>query len=124
MAEGVQGGCFCGALRYQFAEPIVASVNCHCTMCRKTSAAPFVSWLVVPDDQFEWTGKAPKLLQSSDDGKRYFCPDCGTPVVCINATHPQWVDVTLGSLDDPERFPPQQDVFTDTRLSWAPTSTA
>ena len=123
MTETVQGGCFCGAIRYQFAEPIVASVNCHCTMCRRTSAAPFVSWLVVPEPQFEWTSGSPALLQSSADGTRYFCAKCGSPLVCINAGHPEWVDVTVGSLDDPERFPPDRDVFTDTRLPWAPTAT-
>ena len=123
MADAAQGGCFCGAVRYQFDEPIIASVNCHCTMCRKTSAAPFVSWLVVPAPQFQWTSAAPKVLNSSADGTRYFCERCGTPIVCTNASHPQWVDVTVGSLDDPERFPPDKDVFEDTRLSWAPTAT-
>jgi hypothetical protein len=28
------------------------------------------------------------------------------------------VDVAVGSLDTPERFPPSIEVFTDTRLSW------
>ncbi len=116
--QAVTGGCFCGAVRYAFSPPEIATVNCHCSMCRKTSAAAFVTWLVVPTDQFEYTSGQPRQLQSSADGTRYFCADCGSPLVCINSGHPQWTDVTLGSLDDPEQFTPSKDVFDDTRLSW------
>ena len=87
-------------------------------MCRKTSAAPFVSWLVVPAAQFAYEHGVPVELQSSAHGTRYFCGRCGTPLACINDTHPEWVDVTLGSLDDPAQFLPSQDVYADTRLSW------
>ncbi len=113
-----EGGCFCGRIRYRFSDPVTITVNCHCTMCRRTSAAPYVSWLVVPTDQFEYTGQDPAVLNSSEDGTRYFCDRCGTPVVCINAGHPEITDVTLGSLDEPERFTPTRDVYKDTRLSW------
>jgi len=114
----IQGGCFCGAIRYHFTEPVVASVNCHCTMCRRTSAAPFVSWLVVAVEQFAYDTGEPRILKSSEHGTRYFCDHCGSPLVCINDEHPEWVDITLGSLDDPEQFPPNRDVHDDTRLSW------
>ncbi len=114
------GGCFCGAIRYEISDAPRASVNCHCTMCRRTSAAPFVSWLVVDKAHFRYTRGEPATLKSSTDGTRYFCTGCGTPVVCINASHPEWVDVTLGSLDDPNEFPPDRDVYDDTRLSWLP----
>ncbi len=113
-----EGGCFCGEIRYRFEQKIITTVNCHCSMCRRTSAAPFVSWLVVPADQFRYTLGQPKALQSSAEGTRYFCENCGTPVTCINTSHPQWVDVTLGSLDDPCHFVPVQDVHDDTRLAW------
>ena len=118
--SALAGGCFCGKLRYRIDAPPRASVNCHCTMCRRTSAAPFVAWLVVDKDTFHYTNGKPAELQSSPTGTRYFCADCGTPVVCINSTHPDWVDVTIGSLDDPNAHPPTQDFYEDTRLSWLP----
>ena len=114
------GGCFCGTIRYEITGAPIASVNCHCTMCRRTSAAPFVSWLVVEKDNFRYTSGTPQKLASSDSGSRYFCASCGTPVVCINTEHPDWVDVTIGSLDDPNQFPPDRDVYDDTRLTWLP----
>ncbi len=114
----ISGGCFCGAVRYQFHEGEHPVANCHCSMCRKTSGAPFVTWLVIPAAQFEYTAGKPALLQSSDAGTRYFCDQCGTPVVCLSSKHPEIVDVTLGSVDHPEQFAPTMDVFTDTRLAW------
>ena len=53
----VVGGCFCGAIRYQLSGDSYPSGNCHCTMCRRTSAAPFVTWLVAPIPRSVWPEK-------------------------------------------------------------------
>jgi hypothetical protein len=87
-------------------------------MCRRTSAAPYVSWLVVNRGAFSFTAGSPTELRSSAKGKRYFCPDCGTPLICTIADREDTVDVTLGSLDEPEAFTPAHDVHSDTRLPW------
>ena len=121
MTTTYEGGCFCGAIRYRFSGEDIPCADCHCTMCRRTSGAPYVSWLVVPATTFAYTRGEPRTLKSSDDGTRYFRGDCGTPVACINQTHPEVVDITLGSLDDPEAFTPIHTVFEDTRLSYVMT---
>ena len=112
------GGCFCGNIRYEFTGGNYPIANCHCSMCRKTSGAPFVTWVVVPKDAFTYTSGTPATLQSSESGIRSFCNNCGTPVVCINSKHPEIVDVTVGSLDEPTGFAPTMEVFEDTRLPW------
>ncbi len=116
--ELIRGGCFCGAIRYEISGGDYTVANCHCSMCRKTSGAPFVSWLVVPGTEFSYSEGAPQKLQSSDEGSRYFCSECGTPVVCISTRHPEIVDVTVGSLDQPADFSPTMDVYEDSRLPW------
>jgi hypothetical protein len=87
-------------------------------MCRRTSGAPFVTWLVVPRSGFHYATGQPALLKSSEKGSRYFCSSCGTPVACISVDHADFVDVTLGSLDDPSAFTPDADFFDDTKLEW------
>jgi hypothetical protein len=114
----VAGGCFCRAVRYEFAAGDYPAGNCHCTMCRRTSAAPFVAWVVVPQSAFRYSQGAPAVLASSDHGKRFFCDKCGTHLACVIAEHPEIVDVTIGSLDDPELFVPRFELHTDTRLTW------
>jgi hypothetical protein len=118
VTDMMRGGCFCGAIRYEFDSGDYPAANCHCTMCRRIHAAPFVSWLVVPTPQFRYTAGRPAMLRSSDRGTRYFCSSCGTHVVCINDAHPDVTDVAVGSLDAPESVSVGFDVHTDTRLPW------
>ena len=117
--DPIKGGCFCGNIRYEIAQAEYPVANCHCSMCRKASGAPYVTWLIATKESFKYTQGSPAELQSSADGKRFFCDKCGTPVVCINESHPDIVDVTVGSLDQPEAFKPTMDVMEDTRLPWA-----
>ena len=119
----IEGGCFCGAIRYRIADGDYPSVNCHCSMCRRTSAAPFVTWLVAPKSSFEYTRGTPKVLESSSRGTRYFCAECGTPIACEVHEHADNVDITVCSLDHPEQHPPAAGYYNDTRLPWTPQAT-
>lgn len=114
----IEGGCFCGAIRYAIQAGDYPVANCHCSMCRRTSAAPFVTWMVVPIAAFEYRRGTPRVLQSSASGTRFFCARCGTPIACINTQHPDIIDITTGSLDAPEDFPPTMAIHEDTRLPW------
>ncbi len=113
-----EGGCFCKKIRYAIDDGAYQSVDCHCTMCRHIHAAPYITWIVVAADKFRYLTEAPSKLASSANGTRYFCPSCGTHVACINTEHSDIVDVSVGSLDAPERFIPTLQIFTDTRLPW------
>ena len=118
----IEGGCFCGAIRYAIDDGDYLVVNCHCTMCRRTSAAPFVTWIVVPKARFQYNQGVPKTLASSKKGTRYFCGHCGTPVACEIRARPQEIDITVGSLDHPSDFPPTVAVHEDTKLAWLSTT--
>ena len=111
-----KGGCFCGKIRYEFDAEEVMVADCHCTMCRRTSGAAFATWLVVPIEIFRYTSGEAKELKSSEQGTRYFCSECSTPIACVNTSHPEIIDITLGSLDKPENYRPTFSVFEDTRL--------
>ncbi len=116
--DTIEGGCFCGALRFAIDGGEYTAANCHCTMCRRVHAAPYVSWLVVPVEKFKYTQGETTTLQSSETGTRYFCGACGTHVACVNQSHPDIIDITIGSLDDPGPHNPSVDVYSDTRLEW------
>ena len=118
----IEGGCFCGQIRYAIEHGDYRVANCHCSMCRKTSAAAYVTWLVVPRRDFAYTQGTPSVLQSSAHGTRHFCQQCGTPLVFFETDRPDTLDVTVGSLDQPESFAPQKNVFEETRLSWVVTT--
>ena len=121
MNRHVKGGCFCGSVRYSFEPDDYLSSNCHCSMCRRTSGAPFVSWMAIPLPRFEYTNGEPKRLNSSSHGARYFCPECGTQLVCTLEEYPEYTYITICSLDEPQDFEPKTEIYTDDRLSWVKT---
>ena len=114
----IEGGCFCGDIRFAIDDGAHASVNCHCSMCRRMHAAPYVTWLIVPVTGFRYTKATPATFASSEHGTRYFCARCGTHVACINDTHPEIVDIAVGCCDQPELLAPNRDYYTDTKLPW------
>ena len=118
MGEHIEGGCFCGSVRYNFKKNNYLSSNCHCSMCRRISGAAFVSWLAIPVPAFEYTKGEPKKLISSSQGSRYFCQDCGTPIVCLLEDYPESIYVTICSLDKPQDFEPKVDIYVDDKLHW------
>ena len=113
-----EGGCLCGAIRYRvLAEPSWVG-NCHCTLCRRASGAPFVSWLTVASDAFALTKGRPVGFNSSPFARRQFCGTCGTQLTFQRNKEQDSIDVTVATLDNPDAFPPHNHVFVGTHLSW------
>jgi hypothetical protein len=114
----MQGGCFCGFVRYRVDGPASYETGCHCSTCRRTSGAPFVAWFTVRDADFAFSAGEPGAFRSSAHGARTFCPRCGTPLTFRSGHAPGEVDVTTCSLDDPELLPPKDHTQAASRLSW------
>lgn len=114
----LHGGCFCTSVRFSIDEVDYQSVDCHRSMCRHVHSAPYVTWIVVPVEKFEYTAATPATIKSSENGTRYFCGSCGTHVACVSTEHPEVVDIPVGCLDDPERYPPTSEIYSDTKLTW------
>ena len=118
-ARVLQGGCQCGAIRYAIRGEPFDETLCHCTVCRRSSGAPAVAWFSVRKDALEFTSGAPAAHASSEHGTRGFCARCGSQLTFSSSHHPDEIDVTAATLDDPERVPPKDHTFTSSSLSWA-----
>lgn len=116
--ETIEGGCLCGALRYRVSGPIEGATHCHCTLCRRWSGAVAVTWFTVPLGRFELVAGEFATYESSDHGRRHYCPACATQLAFWTSQRPEEIDVTLGTLDRPEDHPATYHVFTTTRLPW------
>ena len=117
-ARNLDGGCLCGAVRYAVEGGIEGAAHCHCTLCRRASGAAALTWFWVESARFHVTKGELALYRSSAHGERGFCSRCGTPITFRSDQAPDSVDVTLGSLDDPEPVRPSHHVWTGSRLSW------
>jgi hypothetical protein len=111
------GGCQCGAVRYRLtAVPNGASV-CHCRMCQKAGGAPFMVFTGVKNENLVVTRGAPTKFSSSEIAERGFCAACGTPLT-YQMKGSKRISVTIGSLDDPAAFRPDQQLGIEARLPW------
>jgi hypothetical protein len=118
------GGCHCGYVRYSAKGTPSQETNCHCSLCRRTTGAAFVSWFTVKPSEFSLTSGQPARYASSAKAERTFCPRCGTQLTFRHADFPEEIDVTICSLDDPERVPPKDHTRVSSKLSWIHVSEA
>lgn len=115
----LEGGCQCGAVRYQITGAPVMAAICHCSMCRRANAAPAVAWAMYQKPQVTFTENQPKTYTSSEDAQRGFCKTCGTQISFAAAYIPGLIDLTIGSLDQPEAITPQFHYWHSRHLAWA-----
>jgi hypothetical protein len=119
MTEALTGGCLCGVVRYAIEPPFDERPGwCHCSMCRRASGSPAVAWMTVPRVQFRVTAGEPVEYRSSEHAIRVFCGRCGSPITFRSEEDPGDLDVTLGTLDDPERVVPKRHIWTESSPSW------
>lgn len=111
----LEGGCYCGSIRYISEGDPMMKAQCHCRECQYiTGGAPNL-FAVMPDAGFSYTKGAPKTFSRSDietPVTREFCETCGTHLVTRRPGLPA-VIVKIGTLDDPKLFGgPQLAIFT------------
>ena len=103
----VEGGCYCGSIRYQAEGDTLFKGQCHCRECQYISGGSPVLVMVMPEAGFSWTSGSPKGFTRSDIEKpvtREFCPECGTHLTTRAPGMPGAVMLKVGTLDDPSVF--------------------
>ena len=116
-AQIIQGGCLCGAVRYEAIGKPFNVTHCHCTDCRRSSGAAFVTWASFRRAEFRFTQGEPRVVPWA--GRlRSFCAACGTPLTFMTAPQANEVDVTVCSFDHPGAIAPADHTWVDDRLPW------
>jgi hypothetical protein len=113
----VSGGCQCGAVRYHATEMMDNSHICHCRMCQKAVGNIFAALVAAPREAITWTRGTPARFRSSEHVDRGFCAQCGTPLFYDDTTGNR-VNFTIGSLDQPDLFPPGANTGTEGMVAW------
>lgn len=112
----VEGGCYCGAVRYKADGDPLMKVQCHCRECQYASGGNPNVVMGMPEASFSYTKGSAKGFQRSDLDKpvtREFCQDCGTQLVTRTPNLPGAVLIKVGTLDDPSVFGmPQVAIYT------------
>jgi hypothetical protein len=113
-----EGGCLCGDVRYRVAGEPVAATLCHCRSCRRASGGTNVAWAVFDKSAFAWLGAAPVAYSSSPGINWLHCGECGSLVGYTRASRPDHMDITTGTLDDPNLHPPTAEIWLEHKIDW------
>jgi hypothetical protein len=114
----MQGGCFCGRIRYEITGTPFHQTNCHCSICRRTTGAPYVAWFSVRPSEFRLVSGDLSRFRSSEKGTRSFCPRCGTQLTFQGGDWPDEIDITTCSLDHPYAAAPRDHTHASSKLRW------
>jgi hypothetical protein len=113
-----EGGCLCGTIRYRVTGEPVAATLCHCGSCRRASGGTNVAWAVFDKAAFDWFAGEPAAYSSSPGIEWLFCSLCGSLVGYRRASRPDHMDITTGTLDDPDRYPPDVEIWLEQKIGW------
>lgn len=111
----LEGGCYCGKLRYSTTGKPVMKAQCYCRECQHIAGGAPQYFMLIPNDGFSYTLGTPKTFTRNDlehAVTREFCADCGTHLATRRPGLDQVV-LKVGTLDDPSVFgAPQMAIFT------------
>jgi hypothetical protein len=103
----LNGGCYCGAVRYEVEGESVLALQCHCRECQYfTGGMPNVI-IGFPEDGVVYVKGEPVSFRRVDLEEpitREFCSVCGTHLAARGARLPGVVVIKVGTMDDPAAF--------------------
>ena len=119
----LDGGCTCRAIRYRMTCPPLFVHCCHCRWCQRESGAAFALNAMIEAERVTLLQGEPDIIDTpSNSGKGQKiarCPKCRIALWSNyggagNAVH----FVRVGTLDDPDRLPPDIHIFTSSKQPW------
>ncbi|AKI01498.1 hypothetical protein IMCC20628_02803 [Hoeflea sp. IMCC20628] len=122
MGAELTGGCGCGALRYRLKSGPMIVHCCHCKDCQRQTGSAFVINAVIERDNIEIRQGATVVYsmptESCGPHDLYRCEDCGSTVWSDYGRRETMVFLRAGTLDEPDRLPPDVHIFTRSKLPW------
>jgi hypothetical protein len=119
----IDGGCYCGAVRYTTEGDPIFKGQCHCRECQYISGGHPNLVMGMPAGGFTYTKGKVKGFKRGDLGDaavtREFCPECGTHLLTRAPGVPGAVLLKIGTFDDPSVFEgPQVVIYTIDKQSF------
>jgi hypothetical protein len=123
MPEHIEGGCTCRALRYRMQVPPLFVHCCHCRWCQRETGSAFVLNALIEADRVRLlAGEPAVVLTPTESGKGQKiarCPTCRVAVWSVySGAGDRFRFVRVGTLDDPDRCPPDIHIFTGSKQPW------
>jgi hypothetical protein len=119
----LDGGCTCRAVRYRMmSEPLFVHC-CHCRWCQRETGASFALNAMIEADRVVVLSGTPEVVDTpSNSGKGQKISRCPVCKIALWSNYGGAGDVVrfvrVGTLDDPDRLPPDIHIFTSSKQPW------
>lgn len=119
----LEGGCTCRAVRYRMtSEPLFVHC-CHCRWCQRETGASFALNAMIETDRVVLLGGELEVVNTpSNSGKGQKIARCPVCRIALWSNYAGAGDavrfVRVGTLDEPDRLPPDIHIFTSSKQPW------
>lgn len=119
----IDGGCHCGALRYEAEIDPDGVTVCHCTDCQSMSGTAFRTVVRVAEEDFTMLGGEPKTyVKTAESGAKRemaFCENCGAQIYGTNAGDgPKIFGLRVGTIRQSRQLPPKRQIWSQSAQPW------
>jgi hypothetical protein len=118
----LDGGCFCGAVRYRLLKQPMFVNCCHCTECQNQTGSAFVINALIETAQIRKFKGALEVIAMSPKGDGphdiYRCKKCKVAVWSDYGRRTGIRFVRVGTLDRPKSLRPDAHIFTRSKQPW------
>jgi hypothetical protein len=120
MTQITQGGCLCGAVRFEVSGSFESFFLCHCARCRKGSGSAHAANLFSSTARIAWLSGQDRIRTfrlPETRHERSFCAECGSALPRVQFDGALLV-APAGSLDSPIDIRPNAHICFASRASW------
>jgi hypothetical protein len=119
----LEGGCTCGAVRYRMTSKPLFVHCCHCRWCQRETGASFaLNAMIEAERVILLKGETEVVDTPSNSGKGQRISRCPKCRIALWSNYGGGGDavrfVRVGTLDDPDRLPPDIHIFTASKQPW------
>ena len=123
MTFPLEGGCTCREVRYRMMTPPLFVHCCHCRWCQRETGASFALNAMIEADRVELLkGDVEVINTPSNSGKGQKIARCPRCRIAVWSNYSGAGDavrfVRVGTLDEPDRLPPDIHIFTSSKQPW------
>ncbi|HVE50889.1 MAG TPA: GFA family protein [Casimicrobiaceae bacterium] len=118
-----QGGCTCRAVRYSMRGPPLFVHCCHCRWCQRETGASFALNAMIESERVVVEcGEIDIVMTPSNSGNGQKIARCARCKIALWSHYAGAGDavrfVRVGTLDEPDRWPPDIHIFTASKQPW------
>ena len=119
----IEGGCTCRKVRYRMTTKPLFVHCCHCRWCQRETGSAFVLNALIESDRVVVLQGTPVTIDTPSNSGRgqkiIRCPDCHVALWSHYAGAGNALKfVRVGTLDAPDRLPPDIHIFTASKQPW------